>query len=245
MSRNNKRNHHGGKRKGGQSKKSTAPAAEKDKDAGEVGQDKRLNWFEITMGIVTILSFVVALVAIFQSSAAYRQSSDQFDDSGAVFEIHPLSSIDEGVSDFHVHDGVAEKTDAWAVVPLVVVNTGRTQGTIVSLERPGLKQADACIPDMDDDGYGVPKDAFLLSHRRITLQPGESRLILFTHPAKTADGGTKITIGGPLGAYRMWLADGTRLDVDVAASDVLPPTVADHYRNQTDYPTVVSACAHH
>lgn len=60
-----------------------------------------LNWAVL---ILTVAGIIFSGWAIIQASAAYHQAANQFTESGAVFELHPLTFSDEGMSEIHVYD---------------------------------------------------------------------------------------------------------------------------------------------
>lgn len=91
---------------------------------------------------------------------------------------------------------------------------------------------------MDGDGLTIP-DGALLSNREIALEPGQSRLVMFTAPSK----GSEIVAGAPYGTYTLYTTDGGRQSVEVDRSDLLTGPVADHYLGLNGFDTARIECA--
>lgn len=199
---------------------------------------------DIIVGIVTIIGLILNMVAIRQADRSYRQAADQFARSGPVFALHPITIANEGVGLGDMTIGGFRKTGSWAVVPMVLVNTGRTEGTVIGVTRDEAGHDRVCLPDMTDDGYETPDgDRFLLGNRQITIQPGGSRLILFAYPTQADDGATRLTMDAPLGRYRVVTADGVEHAVRVGRADMMSDRAAGLYRGRTGYDAAIVACA--
>ncbi|RSX49798.1 hypothetical protein [Bifidobacterium castoris] len=146
--------------------------------------------------------------------------------------------------------------ESGSYISYVVTNTGRTQGTILDIDR-GLadERLAVCVPRMDDDGDLVApggdvtwSDVVPVNHQ-FTLQPGQSRLV-FMASAKTTpklltdgNGNMALTVGEPLtvtGGLRLYLSDGS---AETVGADTADPIVAAHYRNLAGYSQVLDYCA--
>ncbi|MBW3079666.1 hypothetical protein [Bifidobacterium simiiventris] len=192
---------------------------------------------------IDFASLIISLVALVLSAIAFVWSIQAWNDEGANFVIKPLSDSTLGTSTYKEN----RKQYSQQMEPVILTNTGRTQGTVVMVDRQNDDvEMEACIPNMNDDGLSMPDELShaLLSNRQITLQPGESRLIFFTEKGNPIpEGGnvdTQITMGdGPV-IYRLYRADGTFVKVE--PSGVISESVREHYEKMLGYDNVLLGC---
>lgn len=195
-------------------------------------------WVSIIASLISVVSVIIALVQM-------RQAVEQFKAEGAVYRINYVDAPAMELSG----------EESGSHISYVVTNTGRTQGTILDIDR-GLAddRLAVCVPRMDEGGNLVAPggdltwgDVVPVNHQ-FTLQPGQSQLV-FMASAKTVpklltdgDGNMAVTMGEPLtvtAGLRLHLSDGSAQTVEPDTAD---PVAVEHYRNLTGYSLVLDYC---
>lgn len=135
-------------------------------------------WITVAAFVIALIGIPIAYVQIMQSNAAYRQTIDQFEESGPRYSwfyldaITPLTTIKDGV------------LYSQPVVGAVISNTGRTGDTPIAMQRATEREETlmVCMPGTDQAGIMNPDEPAVLGLGKPRLEPGDSRVIFFIGP---------------------------------------------------------------
>lgn len=126
-------------------------------------------WADRLAAITTILAFIIAAYQILIGNW-------QFDESGPRYSWFMMDNIDTQT----IFD--AEGASLQPAIAFVLSNTGRTEDTIVAMERKTRENETMrfCIPEIDEHGQLSDVSQVSIDDGVIHLAPGESKLIVLT-----------------------------------------------------------------
>lgn len=127
--------------------------------------------------IITIVGLFLTYLQIMQSNDSYRESVRQFNQSGPQYSWFMLD-LSPGLQ-LGTNLDTASVQTAFAAV---VSNTGRTQDTIITMKRETTQPETMTIrlPSFDEQGNLEGDPQVKLNDGTLKLDPGDSRLMVFT-----------------------------------------------------------------
>ncbi|MBW3089245.1 hypothetical protein [Bifidobacterium miconisargentati] len=196
---------------------------------------------DIVPTIIDIIACVGTIGGLIFAGVQIDQSTDQFLQSGPAYSLKVLG-MQVSVNDMTANGVAALQTAGIGVLS----NSGRLQGSITAFDQEITGGNRTCIPTMKTS-HGKqsistdPKDVRLLNQGQITLNPGESILILFVTPEGT--GKTTGYLPKP-GKYSAFTPGWDQVDIDV--SDPQDPKsnedMIKHYQDMPGFGQAVANC---
>lgn len=194
----------------------------------------------VVVGIVGgIASVLIAIYANDLAKSIYREE-------GARYMVTPLMQEEAmaGMGSIYVDEkGVSHASDKHKqILPVLVTNTGRTQGTILEMSAmrdAGNRQLRICMPAMDDMGSRiiVTGSSVAKAHGQFTLQPNESKfLFLVDDDSDALDAKFSESI-----QYKAFTADGSNPVLGNQPGEVATQ-VKEHYLNMNGYEEAKEWC---
>lgn len=221
-------------------------------DSGKSLSSSRKQHLTTVRTVLEVIGAVVGIVggiaSVFIAIYANDLTKSIYREEGAHYMVTPLmqEEVMTGMGSTYVFDekGVPhiESDRHKQILPVLVTNTGRTQGTILEMSAvrdAGNRQLRICMPAMDDMGSRIIVTGSNVSkaHGQFTLQPNESKfLFLVDDDSDALDAKFSESV-----RYKAFTADGSNPVLGNQPGEVAIQ-VKEHYLNMNGYKEAEAWC---
>ncbi|MEF2736497.1 MAG: hypothetical protein U0N15_04635 [Bifidobacterium choerinum] len=221
-------------------------------DSGKSLSSSRKQHLTTVRTVLEVIGAVVGIVggiaSVFIAIYANDLTKSIYREEGAHYMVTPLmqEEVMTGMGSTYVFDekdvSHIESDRHKQILPVLVTNTGRTQGTILEMSAvrdAGNRQLRICMPAMDDMGSRIIVTGSNVSkaHGQFTLQPNESKfLFLVDDDSDALDAKFSESV-----RYKAFTADGSNPVLGNQPGEVAIQ-VKEHYLNMNGYKEAEAWC---